>query len=77
MAARPLVLLYPTEAFPSALEKLIHRYKDSFATVRVSQINPELESKIEGVLSHGSCKIDGAFMDSLPHLRVISSVGVG
>ena len=77
MANNPRVLLYPTESFPAALENLIDQYRDSFRTVRVSQLHPEIKSEIAGVLTHGPCKLDGAFMDSLPKLRVISSVGVG
>lgn len=32
---------------------------------------------IEGILLYGHLKIDGAFMDKLPKLRVISNTGVG
>ncbi len=38
---------------------------------------PSFLPAIEGLLLYGHLRIDGAFMDRLPRLRVISNIGVG
>ena len=82
MPTLPLVLLYAREtvlAQPFFIENVIDRNKDSFKFIQVSQLNSEFKSQIEGVLVvPGNVPvIDRAFIESLPKLRVISSVSVG
>ena len=54
-----------------AVDCTIHRWHEDVST------NPAVLRAAEGVFVYGHPIIDGALMDSMPNLRVISNQGVG